>query len=300
MYNTYDFRVARPDIIKQLAVKDILFAYYKCPQVDKILHVFSHYNEIAFTLSGKKILRHREKSWTLTDNTSLFIRRTAYTAEKYDFEGWEVLAFCFQDDFLRQLFKQYRQYLPLKNLPPAPSDMLIEINVNETTRAFFYVMVPYFSQKITPSENLLELKFKELLFNIFSDPANAEFLAYINSIDDDYKTPLWQVMEANYTFNLAIEEFARISQRSVAAFKREFHEYYHTTPGKWLTQKRLEYAKYLLNSSKKNVSEIVDECGFENLTHFSRIFKEKYGLSPIYYRKQVNDANPQKEKFLSV
>src|SRR5678815_4023753 len=90
MNNTYDFRVARPDIIKQLAVKDILFAYYKCPQVDKILHVFSHYNEIAFTLSGKKTMHHREKSWTLTDNTSLFIRKTAYKAEKYDFEGWEV------------------------------------------------------------------------------------------------------------------------------------------------------------------------------------------------------------------
>ena len=241
MYNTYDFKIARPDIIKQLAVKDMLFAYYKCPQVDKILHVFTHFNEIAYTLSGKKTLHHREKSWTLTDNTSLFIRKTAYKAEKYDFEGWEVLAFCFQDDFLRQVFREYRQYLPLKNLPPPPSDMLIEIKVNETTRAFFYSMVPYFSQKIPPSESLLELKFKELLFNIFSDPANSDLLAYINSIDDQYKTPLWVVMEANYTFNLTIDGFARIAQRSVGTFKREFHEYYHTTPGKWLTQKRLEY-----------------------------------------------------------
>ena len=300
MNNTYDFMVARTDIIKQLTVKDMLFAYYKCPQVDKVLHVLSHYNGIVFTLSGKKTLHHREKSWTLTDNTSLFIRRTAYKAEKYDFEGWEVLGFCFQDDFLRQVFREYRQYLPLKNLPPPPSDMLIEINVNETTRTFFYGMVPYFSQKIPPSESLLELKFKELLCNIFSDPTNADLLSYINSIDDQYKTPLWQVMEANYTFNLTIEEFARIAQRSVATFKREFHEYYHTTPGKWLTQKRLEYAKYLLDTSKKNVSEITDESGFENLTHFSRIFKEKYGSAPIYYRKNANDAIPQKGKFLNV
>jgi AraC family transcriptional regulator, exoenzyme S synthesis regulatory protein ExsA len=300
MNNTYDFRVTRTDIIQQLAVKDILFAYYKCPQVDKILHVFSHYNEIAFTLSGKKTLHHREKSWTLTDDTSVFIRKTAYKAEKYDFEGWEVLAFCFGDDFLRQVFREYRQYLPLKNLPPPPSDMLIKINVNETTRAFFYGMVPYFSQRIPPSEHLLELKFKELLFNIFSDPANAELLSYINSIDDQYKTPLWQVMEANYTFNLAIEEFARIAQRSVATFKREFHQYYRTTPGKWLTQKRLEYAKYLLDTSKKNVGEVADESGFENLTHFSRIFKEKYGLSPINYRKKTNGAGAKKEKFLNV
>ena len=52
-------------------------------------------------------------------------------------------------------------------------------------------------------------------------------------------------------FNLSVDEFARIAQRSVATFKREFSEYYHTTPGKWLTQKRLEYAKILLDTSKK-------------------------------------------------
>jgi AraC-like DNA-binding protein len=300
MNNTYDFKVGRPDIIKQLSVKDMLFAYYKCPQVEKFMHVLTHYNEIVFTLSGKKTIHHKEKSWTLTDNTSVFIRKTAYKLEKYDFEGWEVLAFCFQDDFLRQVFREYRQYLPLRNLPPPPSDMLIAININETTRAFFYGMVPYFSQKKPPSENLLELKFKELLLNIFSDHANADLLAYINSIDGQYKTPVWQVMEANFTFRLSIEEFARIAQRSVATFKREFQEYYHSTPGKWLTQKRLEYAKSLLGASKKNVTEVADESGFENLTHFSRIFKEKYGLSPINYRKKTNDFTSKKEKYLNV
>src|SRR5678809_1606289 len=111
MNNVYDFRVAHPDIIKQLSVRDMLFVYYKCPQIDRVLHLFSHFNEIAFTLSGKKTLHHRGKSWTLTENTSLFIRRTAYASEKYEFEGWEILAFCFQDDFLRQVFKEYRQYL---------------------------------------------------------------------------------------------------------------------------------------------------------------------------------------------
>ncbi len=34
MYNNYEFIVTHPDIIKQLAVKDMLFAYYKCPQVE--------------------------------------------------------------------------------------------------------------------------------------------------------------------------------------------------------------------------------------------------------------------------
>ena len=285
MYNNFEYIVTHPEIIKQLAVKDMLFAYYRCPQVEKQVNLFLNYNLITYTFRGKKTFRHRDKTWTLTDNSCIFVRKTAFNQERDDMVGWEVLAFYFQDNFLQQVFREYRQYLPLKNLPPPPTDMLIEINLTETTRAFFYGMVPYFSQKIPPSESLLELKFKELLFNIFSDLANANLLAYVNSIENQYKTPVWQVMEANYTFNLAIEEFAHIAQRSVTAFKREFYEYYHTTPGKWLTQKRLEYARYLLDTSKKNVSEIADESGFENLTHFSRIFKEKYGLSPLQHRK---------------
>ena len=289
MLNVYEFKVAHPEMFKQLAVRDMLYLLYKCPQVDKVLTLFANYNEIAFTLSGKKILHHRKKSWTLTEDTSLFLRRTAYQSEKYESYGWEVLAFFFQDDFLRSVFKEYRQYLPIKNLPPPPSDMLIEINVNETTRAFFYGMIPYFSQKTSPSECLLELKFRELLFNVLVDPCNADLLSYVISIEDQCKTPLWQVMEANYTFNLSVQEFANIAQRSIATFKREFRGYYKTSPGKWLTCKRLEHAELLLDTSNCTVSEIAYASGFENLTHFSRIFKEKYGLSPLQYRRKAND-----------
>lgn len=229
-------------------------------------------------------MHHGGKSWTLTDNKSLFFRKTAYRQEMYKTVGWEVLAFYFQDDFLREVFNEYRAHLPLKNLPPPPEDMLIEIKVNETTRAFFYSIVPYFTQKLPPREQLLELKFKELLFNIFSDPSNVNLLAYVHSIHDQHKIPLWEVMEANYMFNLNIAEYARMAQRSVATFKREFRQYYHTTPGKWLTHKRLEHAKLLLATSKKSISEIAYDSGFENISHFSRIFKEKYGTSPLQYR----------------
>ena len=178
------------------------------------------------------------------------------------------------DNYLQQVFKEYRSHLPLRDMPPVPSDMLVEINVNEVTRAFFYSIIPYFTQQEPLSESLLELKFRELIFNILSNPANSNFLAYVNNLNDSLKPSLQEIMESNYTFNLSLTEFARIAQRSLASFNREFRENYHTTPGKWLTQKRLNYAQHLLSTSRKNV------------THFSRVFKEKFGLSPLQHRKQ--------------
>ena len=93
-------------------------------------------------------------------------------------------------------------------------------------------------------------------------------------------------MEKNYTYNLALKEYARISSRSLAAFKRDFLKYYRTTPGKWLTGKRLTHARMLLNTTKQSITEIAFNSGFENISHFSRIFKEKFGLSPLQFRKK--------------
>jgi AraC-like DNA-binding protein len=93
-------------------------------------------------------------------------------------------------------------------------------------------------------------------------------------------------MENNYMYNLKISEFAQISSRSLSSFKKEFYECFQTTPGRWLTEKRLQHAKMLLNTSNLAVSEIAFNSGFENVSHFSRIFKEKHGCSPLQFKKK--------------
>lgn len=285
MNNTYDYSVSHPEYFKQLAVKDLLFLHYICPQIEKYLYLYTHFNQISFTLGGNKIFHHGPNSWEMTENTSIFARKTAYKQE-IGTEGWEILSFYFPDSYLQNFFKENRTYLPLKNLPDPPRDMFIRINIDEITRAFFYSIVPYFSLEVPPSDSLLELKFKELLFNILSNPSNASLLSYVNSMSDQHKPPLHEIMEANFNFNLSLNDFARLSQRSLATFKRDFIEEYHVSPGKWLAQKRLDYAKLLLNTSKKNVNEIAYDSGFESVTHFSRVFKEKFKSSPLQCRKQ--------------
>lgn len=285
-FNNYDDSVADPVSFKQLIFKDALFLYYHCPQVDKHIQLFSHYNEIMFTLSGSRTMHHSGKSWHLRKHSCLLTRKTAYLQELPELVGWEVLAFYFQDSFFRQVIDEYRQYLPLSKLPEPPRDMLIEIHVNETITAFFYSILPYFRQSVPPAEGLLELKFKELLFNIFLEPENAPLLSYAYSLMHVHKVPLWQIMETNFMFNLSISQFARMAHRSVSVFKKEFFDYYRATPGKWLTQKRLEHARMLLQTTKKSVGEVAFNSGFENLSHFSRVFKEKFGVSPLQYQNR--------------
>jgi len=105
------------------------------------------------------------------------------------------------------------------------------------------------------------------------------------------KISVREVMEDNYFYNLRLDEFARLCGRSLSLFKSDFEKIYGMPPGKWLTEKRLERAKNLLENSNKNIDEIIFESGFKNQSHFGRIFKEKFGKPPLKYKSL--SANPQ-------
>jgi Transcriptional regulator containing an amidase domain and an AraC-type DNA-binding HTH domain len=63
---------------------------------------------------------------------------------------------------------------------------------------------------------------------------------------------------------------------------------YQTTPGKWLVRRKLEYAKHLLETTDKNINELTFESGFENPSHFIRIFRQSFRITPLQYKKTIS------------
>jgi AraC-like DNA-binding protein len=147
-------------------------------------------------------------------------------------------------------------------------------------------MMPYFHADHTPDEALLEVKFKELILLLADHPVNEELLAWFGSLFvQPRKISLQQVMEENFCFNLKLDEFAKLSARSLSAFKREFRQVYRTSPGKWLLEKRLNHTMYLLTRMGRNVTEAAYESGFESPSHLSRTFRRRFGNSPASVRQ---------------
>lgn len=191
------------------------------------------------------------------------------------------------DSYLKNFVAEYRLNIPVSTSSDQLQDGVLDIRINETTRGFFYSMLPYFTQANPPSEELLELKFRELIFNILSNPENNDLLKYICSIRDDSRPSLQEIMEANYMFHLSLDEYAKIAHRSLASFKRDFFQSFHTSPGKWLSEKRLQHAGMLLKTTPKAISDVAFESGFENISHFNKVFKEQFGMSPLQFRKET-------------
>jgi len=91
-------------------------------------------------------------------------------------------------------------------------------------------------------------------------------------------------------FNLTLPDYAKLCNRSLSSFKRDFRAVYKINPGHWLLSKKLDYSHHLLLTSDKTISDISFESGFENTTHFSKAFKKRFGASPLNYRKEESPS----------
>jgi AraC family transcriptional regulator, exoenzyme S synthesis regulatory protein ExsA len=94
-------------------------------------------------------------------------------------------------------------------------------------------------------------------------------------------------MNQNYQFNVNLDRFAYLTGRSLATFKRDFGKLFNTSPHQWLLQKRLQEAHYLISEKGKIASDIYLEVGFEDLSHFSYVFKKQFGYSPTAMGEKV-------------
>ncbi len=165
------------------------------------------------------------------------------------------------------------------------NNLVIPLEVNEMMLAYYESVIPYFHLPIKPSEDLLELKFRELLFNIIGNPANKELNDFLTTLVSPQANNIQPVIEANYCYNLTLDEYARLCNRSLSSFKRDFYNLYGESPARWLLNKRLAHALNLLCNSNNSIVDISFESGFENSTHFSHAFKKHFGISPLKYRQ---------------
>lgn len=134
-------------------------------------------------------------------------------------------------------------------------------------------------------------KNKEFLINLY-----AQELAY-NLLKDHYIQRMYgtenfvylsiQMMKDNLLEGISIGDIADSLHMSLGNFSLKFKQTTGISPNKYLTSLKLAYAENQIQLQNRNISEIAWELGYQNISHFISLFKERFGVTPKQYIKQT-------------
>ena len=98
-------------------------------------------------------------------------------------------------------------------------------------------------------------------------------------------------IKKNYAEKITLTQLAKMAMLSPFHFQRSFKAVYDKSPLEYVTHFRLKKACLLLKKTKKPISDIVIQCGFENTSSFIRLFKKSFRQTPSNYRKESSLAD---------
>lgn len=243
-------------------------------------------------LNGTKIMHTEAGDIRLAAGEAFFARKDSYLYSEFisNDRPFESLIFFINDTFLSEFLRAYSHLVKEPSAARAPAG-IFKIVPTPLFQAALQSILPYFLQETDYTAAFLKLKFAETLLHIAEADRQGNFLAFLQSIHAERKKDLALLMAENVCKPLKVEEYARLSGRSLSAFKKEFNRVFELSPKKWINQKRLSRAYVLLKASGDNVSQVCFDVGFENLSYFTQLFKKNYGLTPKQLQK---DRNQQK------
>lgn len=97
---------------------------------------------------------------------------------------------------------------------------------------------------------------------------------------------LLEYIHTHYKGKITIESLAKTAFISKTEALRCFKSIIGLSPINYLNSYRLQIAAQLLVNTENNIQEIATDCGFDDNSYFSKLFKRNYHLTPRDYRFQ--------------
>lgn len=265
--------IRRPD------ASEMKFVAYRSDVYPERNEVFFEEHAVIVVLEGEKKFSSPTQELHVRKGDILFFQRGCYSMNESIDNSYRSLVFFVNEKMLKEFVNQH---LPLFQSASTslPTDLILSFSSSPTFATFIDSLLPYFGSKTPFLNDLLRLKFQELLLHLLELDTLGRLRAILWHIYQGQKIDLDYLMSAYSLKPLSMSELARLSGRSLSGFKREFEEHFHTSPGHWIRLKRLEHAHFLLRNTDKNVSEVSMEIGYESVSHFIKAYKAQYGFTP--------------------
>jgi AraC family transcriptional regulator, exoenzyme S synthesis regulatory protein ExsA len=239
---------------------------------------------LAYQISGQTQIFHQRGEMVLEEGQLLLAHRNQF-AKSIKIPAADKEYQCLSVVLTNERLRQYALDNEIYGGDKYPGKKNIVLTPDCFLKGYFLSFLPYVEHWKNVSKKLAVMKVNEAIELLLQ--LQPELGSFLFDFSDPHKTDLEAFMLKNFHYNAPIENFARLSGRSLSSFKRDFATTFNYSPSIWLKNKRLSEAYYLMKKKNKKPQDIYLDLGFENLSHFYTSFKKKYGTTPA----EINQKN---------
>ncbi|MGH1760548.1 AraC family transcriptional regulator [Enterococcus gallinarum] len=247
--------------------------------------IFLEDHVLLFVLSGTYKIYYGNQTISVKKNQMVLLKKSiaieyekmATSESNNVIEYW---MFFIDDDLLMNFAKE-------SNIKMKSSNQIEPIkiqSINDRLLSYLESLRSYFNDEKSINNNLIKLKLLELLYDL--EAKDESLIQQMLNQRPSANINITSIIEANLFLPVTLSDLAYLSGRSLSSFKRDFYAIYNMAPSKWIREQRISKAKELLNRTSNSITDICFAIGFESLSHFSRVFKEITGYTPISYRQR--------------
>lgn len=258
------------------------YVYSETENFDPHYHEFY---EFFLILDGNAMHIVNDTKILLTKGSLVFVR----PQDRHDYvcvnsKPFSLLNISFTKSTAEQIFDFLGEGFPSRQLNEAPLPPEIHLNEYEFERFNYRIA----SIKAIDPQNFEQLKtaLRTFLFDTFT-----RYFSSDEHVHEDI--PIWleqmcEKIKQNGNFALGSDYFFSLSDKSREHISRCLKKYTGMTVTEYINSLRLNYIANMLRNSNYNISSIIFDSGFNNISWACEQFKAKYGITMREYRDGIS------------
>lgn len=194
-------------------------------------HVFS------YQISGTLNINTSDQNYIFKEGDFRFIKRNQlvkFVKQPQEGGSFKSISIYLDQTTLRNFSIEYG-YSHIPNSADS-GEGIYKLPGGTLFKSFIDSLTPYVQPDQRINQELQKLKLKEAILLLLQ--AKPEIKNVLFDFSEPGKIDLEAFMNKNFHFNVQLSRFAYLTGRSLATFKRDFEHIFHTSPGKWLQQRR--------------------------------------------------------------
>ena len=135
-------------------------------------------------------------------------------------------------------------------------------------------------------------RMRDQLLKTTSESQHKTAISRMNKEDKKFMSRLIDVIRAQITKeDIEVEHIAAAMSLSRKQLRSRVMALTGITPVALILQVKLNYARRLISTENTSLTVIANKCGFQNLSHFSKAFKQQFGVTPTQFRKNLESMD---------